>query len=206
MEKKNPYKHVWHIAILKLIPCAIICIVGSVFASHYGHVRVGDTEYRLDALIGVLVFVLFSSIFLSVFTKAFGRTAIANKLGVGRTAAIQFVLRTIGYALIILMTLNLLEIPVGRIILGSAVLGIILGVAAQQALGNFFASIVLIISHPFAVGENITLNSGALGGEYNGKVMEIGLTHTRIRNKQGNVVLLPNATLLSSAAISAENK
>jgi small-conductance mechanosensitive channel len=92
-------------------------------------------------------------------------------------------------------------VPVGHILVGSAVLGIVLGVAAQQALANFFASIILIISHPFTVGESITIVSGGLGGSYEGMVDDIGLTHTKINLVNGNIVKLPNSALLTSAAI-----
>ena len=99
------------------------------------------------------------------------------------------------------MTLNFLNVQVGKLLLGGAVLGVILGVAAQQALANFFASIVLIISHPFSVGDNIVITAGALGGEYRGIIKDIGLTHTKLREEDGHIVFLPNATILSSASV-----
>ena len=62
-------------------------------------------------------------------------------------------------------------------------------------------STILTISHPFSVGEYITINSGALGGKYTGQIKDIGLTHTRLETADGIAVLLPNATLLSGASI-----
>jgi len=129
-----------------------------------------------------------------------------HHLGTGRAAAIQFILRMIGYVIILLATLELLGIPIGKLLLGGAALSIVLSVAAQQALANFFASIVLVISHPFAVGEQITLKSGALGGEYSGIVLDIGLTHTKLQDESGEVVLMPNASLLSGAAILVQKR
>ena len=126
---------------------------------------------------------------------------IAHRLGTGRAAAVQFILRTIGYVVILLATLELLGIPVGKLLLGGVALSVVLSVAAQQALANFFASIVLVVSHPFTVGEEITLKSGALGGEYNGLVLDIGLTHTKLQDEGGEIVFMPNATVLSGAAI-----
>ncbi len=86
----------------------------------------------------------------------------------------KFLLRVVGYLFISLTTLDLLGISVERLLFGGAVIGIILGVAAQQALANFFASIVLIFSHPFSVGDDIILFSGALGGKYEGRVVDLG--------------------------------
>jgi small-conductance mechanosensitive channel len=195
------HKHVWLHANIKLVPCIILFTVGVVISYAYGNVRNGNVDHKLMAAIGVIIFVVFATAFLHILTRVLHGLLASHRLGSGRAAAIRFILRTFGYIAILLATLQLIGIPVGRILLGSAVLGIILGVAAQQALANFFASFVLILSHPFTVGEQITLNSGALGGQYDGTVIDIGLTHTRLEEKDGNVIFLPNATILSGAAI-----
>lgn len=194
-------KHFWLLTNIKLVLCAVIFTVGVVISSHYGNVRKGNVDHRLIALGGVVIFVVFASIFLHILTTAIRQSIVDHKLGVGRAAALKFILLLFGYLAILITALDHLGIPVGRILLGSAVLGIILGVAAQQALANFFASIVLIVSHPFTVGEEIVLNSGALGGRYEGKVVDIGITHTRMKEEDGTLILLPNATLLIGASI-----
>ncbi len=125
---------------------------------------------RLLSLFGVTLFTLAAITFLHVLTDGVRKTIIYHRLGVGRAAALQFIIRIFGYLTILFTTLDLLGVPVGHILVGSAVLGIIFGVAAQQALANFFASVVLIVAHPFAVGDQVTLVSGALGGKYDGKV------------------------------------
>jgi small-conductance mechanosensitive channel len=161
----------------------------------------GNLSRKLLALYGLLVFLFFAVAFLRVLTKAIYKLVSQHHLSAGRAGALQFALRLIGYIAIFVVALDLLGIPVGKLLLGGAALGIILGVAAQQALANFFASIVLIVAHPFAVGQHITINSGGLGGKYIGQIKDIGLTHTRLHDEEGNIVLLPNAALLSSATI-----
>jgi small-conductance mechanosensitive channel len=200
------HKHMWRQASIRLIPYAALFVGGAVINAAYGNVRRGTIDHKLVALVGVVVFVTFAVAFLHLLTSVIHGLIASHRLGAGRAAAIQFILRTFGYIAILLTTLELVGIPVGRILLGSAVLGIILGVAAQQALANFFASFVLILSHPFVVGETISLSSGALGGQYIGTVIDIGLTHTRIKDEKGNVVFLPNATLLAGAAIMAQKQ
>jgi small-conductance mechanosensitive channel len=194
-------KHVWRRTNAILIPCAVLFVGGTIISSEYGNVRSGSFGHKLIALFGVVLFIVFATAFLQALTHAIHSVIVSKRLGIGRAAALQFILRLFGYLTILITTLDHLGVPVGRILLGSAVVGIILGVAAQQALANFFASIVLIISHPFTVGENITLISGALGGKHTGTVIDIGLTHTHIKEKNGTVVALPNSTLLVGAAI-----
>jgi small-conductance mechanosensitive channel len=200
------HKHTWRHANARLIPCAILLVGGAALSTVYGNVRHGNLDHKLIAFSGVCIFVMFAISFLNVLSNAVREIIIYYDLITGRAASIPFILRLLGYITILLSTLELLGISVERLLLGGAVLGIILGVAAQQALANFFASIVLVISHPFSVGENITLTSGALGGKYTGKVMYIGLTHTRMKDEEGNTVYLPNATILSSATIMAQRR
>jgi small-conductance mechanosensitive channel len=184
----------------------VLLVLGAVVNGIYGRVRRGNFDHRVVALAGILVFIVFANLFLRVLTSTIRRAMITHHLGTGRAAAVQFILRMIGYVVILLCTLELLGIPIDRLLLGGAALSIVLSVAAQQALANFFASIVLVISHPFTVGEEITLKSGALGGEYNGTVIDIGLTHTKLQDKDGKVTLMPNASLLSGAAILVEKR
>jgi small-conductance mechanosensitive channel len=195
-------KHIWRDACIRLIPLGLFATAGAVVSAMYGKGRTGSEDHKLIALSGVLVFVLLSVTFIHTLTNIIRGLMSKHRyhLAARQAGAVRFVLRIVGYLTILLTTLELMGVSVARLLLGSAVLGIILGVAAQQALANFFASIVLVIAHPFSVGEYISINSGALGGKYTGTVIDIGLTHTRLQEVTGNVVLLPNATLLSAAA------
>lgn len=198
------HKHMWRKANIRLLPSLLLCIIGAAMSSANGRVRTGSFDHKLLALVGVMIFITFATTFLQILTKTISRLITFYELSAGRVAAIQFVLRLLGYVAIGLITLDLLGIPVGKLLLGGAAVGIILGVAAQQALANFFASIVLIISHPFSVGEHVTITSGGLGGKYVGQIKEIGLTHTHLQDESGNRILLPNSALLSGATIMAE--
>jgi small-conductance mechanosensitive channel len=192
----------WRQANIRLFPSGVLFLAGIVLASVHGGIRHGDFNHRVFALVGVLTFVAFSTVFLRILTDTIYRVISRHHLSAGRAAAVQFVLRITGFTAIFLMTLDLLGVPVGKLLLGGAALGIILGVAAQQALANLFASFVLIVAHPFYVGESISINSGGLGGKYTGVIKDIGLTHTKLMDKKGDTFLFPNAALLSGATIS----
>lgn len=197
---------VWREANTRLIPCVALAVIGAVLSAENGNVRYRDYSHKLIALFGVFLFVAFATTALHILTAAIHKLAVTHRLGSGRPAALQFGLRVFGYVVIVMATLELIGISIERLLLGSAVLGIILGVAAQQALANFFASVVLIISHPFEVGDRVLLNSGALGGKYTGTIVDIGLTHTRMQLDDESVIFLPNATLLSGAAITPKKQ
>jgi len=194
-------KFSWRQVRRKLLPYGALLVVGLIANLIFGSIKEGDVEHRVFSLFGMLCFVVAGVAFLHILSDGVQRNIVRHRLGIGRAAALRFLIRTIGYLTILFTAMDRVGVPIGHILLGSAVLGIILGVAAQQALVNFFASIVLIVSHPYAVGQHITLVSGALGGKYEGTVDDIGLTHTRLRTEDDTIVELPNATILSGAAI-----
>ena len=115
-----------------------------------------------------------------------------------RTGPLALIVSAVGYLTLLLILLGALHIPVARVLLGGALTGIILGIAAQQSLGNFFAGIVLLAVRPFAVGERVTLKSGPLGGEYNGTVTEMSMFYVHLMTERGPA-LLPNAGVLGAA-------
>jgi small-conductance mechanosensitive channel len=126
------------------------------------------------------------------------RKATEDRLDDARGGPLSVTVRIVGYAIVLLALLGALKVPLGGLLLGGAVTGVVIGIAAQQTLGNFFAGIVLLIVKPFAVGDAVVLRSGPLGGEYEGTVAEITLYYVRLVTTQGPV-MLPNASVLASA-------
>lgn len=120
--------------------------------------------------------------------------------GIGSThaALVRIVTVLVGVITTVAVTLSLFDLPVTQLVLGGAVVGVLLGIAAQQTLANLFAGIVLLQAHPFAVGDEVWIKSGALGGQYEGAVTEIGLTYVRLDTENGPVAL-PNTQVLAAA-------
>jgi len=97
---------------------------------------------------------------------------------------------------------SLLVIPEVRAIAGgllasSAVLGVIIGFASQQTLGNFVAGLLIATTQPVRIGDRVTY-----AGE-SGVVEEIGLTYTFIRTIDRRRLIVPNNKLASDTIINA---
>jgi small-conductance mechanosensitive channel len=120
------------------------------------------------------------------------------RIGVGHASVVRWVLTVSGYVVIAFSVLGLLQVDVGSLLLGGAVTGVVVGIAAQQALGNVFAGVVLLLSRPFTVGDDIRLRSGALAGELNGRVTGMGLTYVALLTDDGPLAV-PNAQVLAAA-------
>lgn len=76
----------------------------------------------------------------------------------------------------------------------TAFITLIVGIAAQQSLGNIFAGILLALAHPFGVGNYIRISSVNLEGV----VKTLGIVYTEVLSDD-NQVFVPNATVLAGA-------
>jgi small-conductance mechanosensitive channel len=118
----------------------------------------------------------------------------------GHTAgsAVRMIVTGAGYVFAAIVALALLSVPIGHVLLGGAIVGVVLGIAAQQTLGNVFAGLVLLVARPFAVGHFIRVRSGALGGEFYGTVLAMSLTYVSISTSDG-LLRVPNSSVLDAA-------
>jgi small-conductance mechanosensitive channel len=118
----------------------------------------------------------------------------------GQTAgsAIRMMITVLGYLFAALGALDLMSVPIGHFLVGGAIAGILIGIAAQQSLGNVFAGLVLLVARPFAVGNHIRVRSGALGGEFYGTVLAMSLTYISILTPEG-ILKVPNSSMLAAA-------
>jgi small-conductance mechanosensitive channel len=125
------------------------------------------------------------------------RTVLEPRTGAAHAAIVRYALLLIGAFTTLVVTLELFRVPVGQLVLGGALTSVFVGIAAQQALGNVFAGIVLLVARPFRVGDRVRLRAGAIGGELEGTVTEIGITYVRLFSG-GMVLSVPNSQVLNA--------
>jgi small conductance mechanosensitive channel len=77
------------------------------------------------------------------------------------------------------------------ILASSAVVGIVVGFAAQRTIGNFIAGLLIAFSQPIRLGDWIEFEGFA------GEVEEIGLTYTFIRTSENARLVIPNEKIAS---------
>ena len=154
---------------------------------------------RLIFLVGTCAFLVFGMVAaLGLSSRA--RSAVQPLVGQAHAGVLRYVLVLIGVFAVITIELALGRIDVKQLLVGGAVTGVLLGIAAQQALGNLFAGLVLLFAHPFRVGDHIRFRAGALSGQIEGIVTDISLTYVRLETSLGRV-LVPNALALASAVL-----
>jgi small-conductance mechanosensitive channel len=157
----------------------------------------GHLGNSIAATLAAVAFLVFASIaVVSVASRT--RERLQSVTGSAHAGVVRYVIVLIGAILTIGITLALLKVPVGQLFIGGAFATIIITIAGQQALSNIFAGLVLLLSRPFQVGDVIQLRSGALSGQIEGTVTEIGITYLRL-DTGDNVMSLPNSQVLAAA-------
>lgn len=205
-DMRSPLQRATRNRLIRAIFAAIFAVWGMVLAS-FGQLQDETRDGRVvnEAtptevvvfLAGLGLTLLAGVIAVRSFSRAL-RLALRDQVGEARSAPAGFLVSVIGYVLVTFAALSLLQVDLTGLLLGGAVTGVVIGIAAQQTLGNFFAGIVLLMVRPFSVGDRIVLRSGPLGGEYEGTVTEMSLYYVHLVTDQGPVSL-PNAGVLASA-------
>ena len=78
---------------------------------------------------------------------------------------------------------------IDKFLAGSAVVSIVLGLALQETLGNFFSGLVMQASSPFSIGDWIVV----AGVE--GRVVDMNWRAVTIHTSDDNFVVIPNSTI-----------
>ncbi|HEX3560883.1 MAG TPA: mechanosensitive ion channel family protein [Pyrinomonadaceae bacterium] len=89
----------------------------------------------------------------------------------------------------VILKLHFETLSFGALLSGSALLGVILGLALQDTLGNLFSGISLHADKPFQVGDVISV------GKYTGVVMSITWRAAKIKTFQNHIVLVSNSSI-----------
>jgi small-conductance mechanosensitive channel len=190
--KTRPWKSI--IALLLAIVAAVI----SDAARHYSHAIV-IVSHLTDQFIAAGTAVLFGVLGASATYGLAGKSKelLEPKAGTSHAAIIRYAILIVGAFTTLVITLLLFGVPVGQLVLGSALSTVFVGIAAQQALSNVFAGLVLLFARPFHVGDAIRLRAGALGGTLDGIVTDIGITYVRF-DTGGSVMSVPNSQVLNA--------
>ena len=157
--------------------------------------QLGGLTSQTDTIIDVLRLVLFATLaYLGVValnTLVFD-LILRFRRSLEAPALVRHVFSIVTFTVLLLLIFNLVfpKVNLGALFTTSAIFGVILGLALQDTLGNFFAGISMQADRPFQVGDVITV--GAL--RHKGIVEEITWRAIKIRTFANHVILINNNT------------
>lgn len=197
--ERTPHMTVWHQLFLISLFLVLFAIALFDASRAIGHMKPNLVPAPLGDAGLTLLWVLLAFLLLGRGRAAITQVRDRGPIAERRTWNLVInIFAALGYVYLIVVALGLLRVNLGGLLIGGAVTGIVLGMAAQSALGNLFGGMLVLFLHPYSAGERITIRSGNFGGaEYTGTVREVTLFYTTLETTGGNV-LIPNALAATS--------
>jgi small conductance mechanosensitive channel len=147
----------------------------------------------------VLALVILGWSFAMNLGRAVGPTLL-RRLDPGTAGTVGFLIRLMTLMLSIIIALRLAGLKPETLAVGGAITAVILGLAAQQTIGNLIAGTVLLSARPFRVGDRVRMHAGGVGGQVEGTVASLGLLYTTLANGEDRI-LVPNNVVLAGAVV-----
>src|SRR6266536_1928377 len=153
------------------------------------------TSWHRLAIAGAAV--LIAVVLAKVVDKALSRRELAPEAMTRYRTVRRVVMTTIVFVGVLSALLVIPEVRTvaGGILASSAVIGLVVGFAAQRTIGNVVAGILIAFSQPLRLGDRVKID------DVEGTVEEIGLTYTFIRAADGVRLVIPNEKLASDTIL-----
>lgn len=161
------------------------------------HSRITVDVGHTITVCGAIAFLVLALISTFAFAR-WAKSVLERFIGPAYGAIVRCVLILVGVCVVALTTLSLLGFRVTQLVVGGAVTGVLVTIAAQESLSNLFAGVMLQFARPFKLGDLVQVRSGALAGTIEGTVSEFSITYVRLETEQGRV-FLPNSQVLAAA-------
>ena len=153
-------------------------------------------EKYLDKIIAVIIILIVAFILNKIIDGVISRT-IRHKRKKNVTTLLMFIKRikkVVIYSLAILVCLTQFDVFNSfsvTLLSGLGIGSVVVGLAAQESLKNFFGSVAVVIGNPYEVGDFIECVDKGVSGT----VEDITMRHTVIRTINNRRVIIPNSEM-----------
>ena len=155
-----------------------------------------DTPVRVGAAIVMVVLGWALARDLGRFTAP----ALFRRMDPATAGTVGFLIRLVFIGTVALLALRVAGLQPETLAVGGAITAVVIGLAAQQTLGNLIAGMVLISARPFKVGDRVRLQAGGLAGQIEGVVSSLGLLYTTLMQERESI-MVPNNVVLIAAIV-----
>jgi small conductance mechanosensitive channel len=155
-----------------------------------------DTPVRVGAAVVMVVLGWALARDLGRFTAP----ALFRRMDPATAGTVGFLIRLVFIGAAALFALRVAGLQPETLAVGGAITAVVLGLAAQQTLGNLIAGMVLISARPFKVGDRVRLQAGGLAGQIEGVVASLGLLYTTLAQERDSI-MVPNNVVLTAAIV-----
>src|SRR6185295_14834587 len=195
MNSRRPQNKV---ALFFIATAIVLLVIYLIFRFDYGIRELLNTHMglasRAGTIVGVLRLVSFAILayLLVRALNAFIFGLVRFRRGFEAPTLVRNIFSIVAFTALFFLIFTLIfpDANLGAVFTTSAIFGVILGLALQDTLGNFFAGISLQADRPFQVGDVIAVGTD----RHTGVVEEITWRAVKIRTFQNHIVLISNST------------
>lgn len=112
---------------------------------------------------------------------------------------IKNILKYLIYIFIILSILKVYGVDTTGIIASLGIAGLVIGLALQDIIADFVAGIFILFDDQYTIGDVVEVNG------FKGEVMSFGLMSTKIKNANGDVLIISNSSFKEVKNFSRNN-
>lgn len=168
------------------VTCSVTESVNQITQSVFGRL-----PFLLSGVIVLLIFWFLSKGIKTLFMAATGRTRMDKRLRILFSRMVVIFVIIIG--VFTALTVVIPSFTFGDLIAGLGFTSFVVGFATKDILNNFLSGVLILWQQPFRIGDHIFV------GKDQGKVEYIGVRATSLRKDDGELVLIPNGDMYSSA-------
>ena len=181
----------------KTVVFGLIALISLVAGHDIGGVHAASVDIRLISYGCALLTAIFGVAASRTAAREVQRVVVA-RAGAAAATPLRLTVLLGGYLIAAISVCDLLGVGLRQLLVGGAITGIVIGLAAQPVLSNLFAGVVLLFARPYVPGQQIRVLSGAINGPHVGVVVSAGLLYTTLETPDGPLNV-PNSTLLAAA-------
>ena len=164
-----------------LLPAALI-ILGAVLLGRFSHWVAGAYRSSLDREVRNVV-------------EQGGVASERSKRSRALVQAVEWFVQALIFTVATILAIGRLGVPLTSLVAPATVVGVALGFGAQQMVGDLLAGFFLFAERQFGIGDQIRLSTPGQTTGVMGTVEELTLRVTKLRNQQGEVIVVPNSAL-----------
>jgi len=152
-------------------------------------------DYSLSILVAVFIFIVgvwLSKKIVKVLGKVLRKTEIIDE------TLVKFIENIVYYVLmivVILAVLNNLGIKTSSFLAVLGAVGLAVGLALKDSLGNFASGVMIVFLKPFKLGDNV------IAAGVSGIVAEVTIFHTVFLTSDNQKIIVPNSAITKSSIV-----
>ena len=152
----------------------------------------------IDTVIIIILSIIIYRIVYNIFVKGF-KSKLDKKISKKNKTYVRLITSILKYAFIgltLLVVLQINGINVSSLLAGVGIVGVVIGLAIQDALKDVIRGFAILSDNYYSVGDTVIYKGTT------GKVLELGLNSTKIQDLTGNVITIANRNIEEMTVVS----